>query len=239
MGKLNIDAVILCGGLGTRLRSVVTDKPKVLAQIGKDTCLDVLARNLFSFGIRRLILATGYLGEQIEAHVKKTPLYKKGTVVFSKEEKPLGTGGALKKALSLVKSEHFFLANGDTLFNLSLGALARFHKKNDAKLSIVISPRIREDGGGVNIDSAGRIVGFRERASLKELPFMSDGIYLFEKDSVSKHLPTQKIFSLEYDFFPEFIKKNAVFGFCSQEQFFDIGTPERYSKALKHYTAEK
>ena len=237
MNLSDCDAVILCGGLGTRFRSVMKDKPKSLAPIGGEACLDILAKKLFSFGVRRIILATGYLGEQVEGHVKRTSLYKKGTVLFSKEEKPLGTGGALKKALSLVKSEHFLVANGDTLFRFSLGAFARFHKKNNAKLSIAISPRTYDDNGGVSIDRDGRIIGFRERASLREMPFMSEGIYLFERDAVAKHLPSQKTFSLEYDFFPGFIQRNAVFGFRSQGQSFDIGTSERYSKALKHYTA--
>lgn len=229
----NTDAVILCGGLGTRLRSVIPDIPKVLAPIGKETCLDILTKQLFTSGIRRIILATGYLGEQVQAHVEKTPLYKKGTVLFSREEKPLGTGGALKRALVLVKSKHFLLANGDTLFKFSLDGLVRFHQTKNADMILAVSPRLGEDSGGIVLDESCRITDFLERGSIEKAPLMSDGVYLINVATIVKQMPRRKIFSLEMDVLPEFIKNNKCFGFYAESGCFDIGTPKRYGKAKK------
>lgn len=237
MGKNDIDAVILCGGLGTRLRTVIKNRPKVLARVGREACLDLIAGNLFSNGFKRIILATGYLEAQVRSHVEKTPLYKKGSVFFSKEKKPLGTGGAMRHALPLVQSTHFLLVNGDTLFDVPLRSFWDFHQKIGAKLSIAIFPRKREDSGGIEIDNRGRITCFSERINKEAAPFMSSGVYFMEKNAVLKNMPSKKVFSLEYDFFPDFVKTNMAFGFRSGGHFFDIGTPKRYSEALKHYIA--
>ena len=228
-----IDVVILCGGLGKRLRLVVFDQPKVLAKIGEKTFLDILIDNLLMHGFKNIILSVGYLKEQIKNHFNFDDDKKYDyTITFSEEEEPLGTGGALKKAKPLIRSNPFMVMNGDSICKVDLRSFVNFHTEKKALLSMVlVRLKTAQDYGSVTLDESQRITSFNEKIAGRSENVINAGIYLMEKDIFS-YMPEQNRFSLEYDLFPKIITSKC-YGFLTESEFIDIGTPERYEKAIK------
>jgi len=227
-----IDVVILCGGLGKRLRPVVFGQPKVLAKIGEKTFLDILIHNLLLYGFKNIVLSVGYLKEQIKNHFNFN--YDKNyhyTITFSEEEEPLGTGGALKKAKPLIRSNPFMVMNGDSICKVNFRNFVDFHIEKKALLSIILAhSRTAKDYGSVTLDDLQRITGFNEKITGKSENIINAGVYLMEKDIFS-YMPKLNRFSLEYGLFPKIIN-NRCYGFLTESEFVDIGTPERYEKAI-------
>lgn len=227
----HIPIVVLCGGQGSRLRPVLKDRPKILAPIGKVTLLDITLSALLQAGFEKIFLSVGYLKEQIERHVKENNYQ----VIISSESEPLGTGGALAATLSNIgNAEHFFAMNGDMIFDLDFAALHHFHLKKRALMSMALMHPYEGDVGTlVELNAVERITGLRnkktEEVSNKEM-FLNAGVYLFKKEAVG-FFPATKCFSLEQDVFPELLKK-PCYGFKTRSYCVDIGTPERYARAL-------
>ncbi|MBU2044110.1 MAG: NTP transferase domain-containing protein [Candidatus Omnitrophica bacterium] len=222
----NIDVVILCGGKGERLQSVLADKPKVLADINGKPFLDLLITNLKRFSFKRFILSVGYKREEVIEYFKD-----REDIVFSEEESALGTGGGLKKAEKLVTSDLFLAINGDSFCDLDFNKVFNFHQSKKAFTTLVLV-KARESGdcGIVTLDDFGQIKDFSERADSQKQGFMNAGIYFMEK-TIFSYMP-KGIFSLEYDLFPKLKNKNC-FGYVTEQQLVDIGTPERYEQAKK------
>ncbi|MDP3948320.1 MAG: nucleotidyltransferase family protein [bacterium] len=224
------DAFILCGGKGTRLRSVVSEQPKVLAEIGGRPFLDILLEDLFLSGFRKIHLGVGYMKEYIIDRYRHDP-----RIIFSEEEGPLGTGGAIKRATPLFSGEHVLVMNGDSFCAVDYGRFYDFHLKNNAFLSIVLAKESdRADAGNVAIDGTGRITSFREKSPAENGErFINAGIYLMRRD-VFKHMPAKNVFSIEHDFFPNVLEK-PCYGFVVDGEVMDIGTPERYWKINEYF----
>lgn len=227
-----IDAVILCGGLGKRLRPVVFSQPKALAKIGEKTFLGVLIHSLVVQGFKNMILSVGYRKEQIKNHFNlncdKNYDY---TITFSEEEEPLGTGGALKKAKSQVGSNPFMAMNGDSICRVNLRSLIHFHVEKRALLSVVLArSRSARDYGSVTLNDLQRITSFNGKIIGKRENLINAGVYVMEKDIFS-YMPEQNTFSLEYDLFPKIVD-NGCYGFLTEGEFIDIGTPGRYKRAI-------
>ena len=228
-----MDVVILCGGLGKRLRPVVIGQPKVLAKIGDTTVLDILIDNLIMQGFKNIILCVGYLKEQIKSHYGMNYDY---TITFSEEGEPLGTGGALKNAKTLIRSNPFMVLNGDSICNVDFRSFVDFHIEKEALLSIVlVRSNTAEDYGSVIIDNSQRVTEFNEKIEGRTENIINAGLYLMEKDIFS-YMPMQSKFSLEYDLFPKIVD-NRCYGFLTEGEFIDIGTPERYEKAKEMFSA--
>ena len=230
-----IDVVILCGGLGKRLRPVVIGQPKVLAKIGERAFLDILIDNLIMQGFKNIILCVGYLKERIKRHYGKNHDY---TITFSEEEEPLGTGGALKNAKTLIRSNPFMVLNGDSICNVDFRSFIDFHIEKEAFVSIVlVRSNTAEDYGSVILDGSQRITAFNEKVAggSRSENIINAGLYLMEKDIFS-YMPMQSKFSLEYDLFPKIVD-NRCYGFLTEGEFIDIGTPERYEKAKEMFSA--
>ena len=136
----NIDVVILCGGLGKRLQSVIHNQPKVLAKIWDTTFLDILLNKISTYGFKNIILCTGHLKENIKKYVE---YYYNNTndynIKFSEEETPLGTGGAIKNAKLLINSDNFIVMNGDSICDIDFNEFYKFHINNNAIISIILS----------------------------------------------------------------------------------------------------
>ncbi len=226
----NIDAFILCGGQGTRFRSVLPNAPKSLAPFNEKPFLDILIEILLAQGVRRIILGVGYLKDHIKNKYQDIP-----HIVISEELAPLGTGGALKNAEPFITSADVLVTNGDSIVRgLDYGAFYDFHKKEQALVSIALAaPRADKDFGGVLLDENHRIVAYTEKQNLDAHPFMSGGVY-FMKRSVFELMP-KDAFSLEYDFFPR-LANDSLYGFVSSGEVIDIGTPERYEHAKKIFS---
>lgn len=229
----NINVVILCGGLGTRLRPVIADQPKVLAHIGEEPLLKLLLERLSSAGFKRIILCVGYLKKKVKEYVRNKNIRDKNLeIVFSEEVNPLGTGGALKKALGLVRSDNFLVMNGDTLVPVNFRSFYNFHRKNHALLSLILTRGSSKAGGNLKINKTGRVISFQEKKEIvkDKNPFLSAGVYLMHR-SISSYFPSKRSFSLEYELFPKLVGER-FYGFPIQEKFLDIGTPAGYFKAL-------
>lgn len=225
-----MDIVILCGGLGTRLKSVTGDAPKVMAEVDGKPFLDVIIEYLKDQGFQRIILCTGYQAQTVERYYQENSHDMR--IVFSREEEPLGTGGALKNTRSLIESDIFFVMNGDSFCPINLKNFLGFYEKQKTIAALAVS-KVDEskDYGGIVLDKEYRILGFYEKADVpvgSTAGYVNAGIYCFNKKLFSL-MPEMKKFSMEYDVFPKLIQEN-IYGFLIDEKFFDIGTPERLKK---------
>lgn len=224
MNLAGIDVVVLCGGLGTRLRNIVTDRPKPMAEIGDRPFLDILLGYASSFGFRRFILCTGHMGSFIEEYYRTKG--SAGTeVVISEEKQPLGTAGAIRNAKGLIKGRMFVALNGDSLCRLDMARFVRFHDERGAFATIALSPVENAKGYGVvTLGKEGRITAFNEKSSGGP-GHVNAGVYVFDR-ALLDEIPEGRNISLEYDIFPKVLDKKLL-GYVVDEKLFDIGTPER------------
>ena len=222
--------VILCGGQGTRLRAVVSDRPKPMAEINERPFLDLLLDLTVRAGFRRVILCTGHLGHVIENYYGQPR--RSLQILFSHEGSPLGTGGAVKHAESVIQSSPFLVMNGDSFCAVDLCEFLEFHYRHAGLLSIVVGPGgSAQDYGRVLLNEDHQIITFAEKGPKHTDGAANAGIYLFETDVLSA-IPASIPYSLERDLFPRLVER-ACFGYRTHEQIIDIGTPERYEIA-KH-----
>ncbi|MGA1868158.1 MAG: nucleotidyltransferase family protein [bacterium] len=222
----NIEVLILCGGKGTRLRTIINDRPKPMAEIHGVPFLDILLDMLASHGLVNYILCIGHMGEYIERYYRETK--PDLNIRFSRESKPLGTGGAIKNAQELIGGNHFIILNGDSYCNLDFEKFIDFHIQKEAALTIAVSDVMdSHDYGTISIDKEKRLISFNEKTNTRGRSCVNAGIYCMNKDIFSL-MHAKDTFSLEYDFFPT-ILTNRCFAYITQQPFFDIGTPERYN----------
>ncbi|KPK41110.1 MAG: hypothetical protein AMJ78_06400 [Omnitrophica WOR_2 bacterium SM23_29] len=223
-----IDVLILCGGEGKRLRGIIEDRPKPMAEIRGRPFLDILIDYIASQGFRRFILCAGYKGEIVRRYYKN----KHGSlnILVLKESKLLGTAGAIKNAESIIKSNPFLVMNGDSFCSLDLHKFINFHKEKKASFSMVlVNTKANKDYGVVNIDSSRRIISFSEKIKAKKGVLINSGIYLFGKRIFSV-IEAGKKLSLECDIFPRIVAE-GFYGYVTKGRFIDIGTPDRYERA--------
>ncbi|PKN70592.1 MAG: galactokinase [Deltaproteobacteria bacterium HGW-Deltaproteobacteria-10] len=223
-----IDVVILCGGLGTRLRAISPDMPKALMPFAGRPFIDILIESLLPFGFRRFVLCVGHLREKIRENFQARDY----DVVFSEEEEPLGTGGALKNAASIIGSSSFLAMNGDSICPVDFSRFHSFHIQKDGIVSLVLAePLPGQDYGAIEVDGNQRVISFKEKKECRNTMFINGGIYLMKRD-VFGLMPALARFSLENDFFPKIISEGC-YGFRTNAEVIDIGTPERYLYALQ------
>lgn len=217
-----MEAIILCGGLGTRLRAVVKDMPKPMAPVGGRVFLEFIFEYLKTQGVKSVILAVSYKYEVIQEHFKDSFLGIK--IRYSIEKEPLGTGGAIKEALKLCEGGEVFVLNGDSIFEINLKNL----RLEGEKICLALKKMINfERYGAVSVDETGRILEFKEKCFCKE-GLINGGIYLLSKDIFEGFLLSNR-FSFE-----EFLEKNyKVLGARAEifeGYFIDIGIPQDYEK---------
>lgn len=222
-----MDAIILAGGFGTRLRSVVSDVPKPMAQIVDKPFLSYLLKYLQNFDVKNVILCTGYKHEVIEEYYSTN--FELLDIEYSMEDEPLGTGGAIKKALSMIKSDNAIILNGDTLFNINLSECINLHVKENADITIALKYLSDFDRYGSVKVYENHIIGFEEK-KYKEYGYINGGIYI-----VNKHLfdpySLPMTFSFEKEILESKVNELRMVGYKSSSYFIDIGIPEDYEKA--------
>ena len=229
-----MEAILLCGGLGTRLRSVVSDRPKPMADIAGKPFLHYLVKMLSESGVKHLIFALGYMGEQIEAYFKSGDDYGL-SISYSYEDSPLGTGGAIRNALSHVSGENVLVLNADTYFHTDYESLLREQLKNKAAMTIA-SRKIEDISryGAILKDESGRILRWNEKMSSDqaEAPCpgeINGGIYVMQKSLIEK-IPEGKQ-SLENDCIPAWLEDGLYLQAVPSDGYFmDIGIPEDYAQ---------
>lgn len=225
----NIPALLLVGGLGTRLQSVLPSIPKPLAQVGNAPFLQLLVRQLRSQGIRHLIMCSGHLADQVQRE------FGDGSILdvkidYSKEPRPLGTAGAVKFAQSLISTASDFIAmNGDSFLELDFGGFLKFHKRHGGIVSMAVC-KVPDAGryGTVQCDEHGRVRGFVEKSGKPSPGLINAGVYFF-KHQVLQEIPDGPS-SLEKEVFPRLLNR-GVYAFPQSGKFIDIGTPEDYARA--------
>lgn len=233
-----MEAVVLAGGLGTRLRKVVASLPKSLAPIGEQPFLNYLFGWLRGQGVTEVILAVGHRRKAIvEYYARRQP---QGMCLrYSVETTPLGTGGALRKVRSLLRGEEFLALNGDSIFDVDLRQMLSFHRRHRSMATLALaSPAQTGRYGSVLLDGRGRIKAFVEKqaapapdgSGCANLPrWISGGLYIMNKE-IFRHIPRRQEVSLEKEVFPRLIGR-PFYGFPWRGYFIDIGIPEDYQKA--------
>ena len=226
-----MQAIILCGGLATRLGETAKTLPKILLEIAGKTVLEWQIQLLGDAGVTEVVLASGHLHDVL--HERVGGVYAGMRVRYAREEKRLGTGGAVQNAMKQVDTSPFFVLNGDILFaNFSLREmLAQFRKGMMGVLLSVHVPDIRPYGEIVS-DSDGKIQAFREKQPIYRPGYVNGAIYLFDQSIANAFPKGQEVFSLERDIFP-FV--SHLYALQTDADWIDIGVPERLAYAREHF----
>ena len=222
------EAVILAGGLGTRLRDVVPSLPKPMAPIRGRPFLSYQLDYLAAQGIRRVVLSVGYCWEALRDHFGDH--YHAIQLDYAVEPEPLGTGGGMRLALAQATRDPVFVLNGDTFFPVELRTLAAFHEAKGADVSLALAfMRDARRYGTVELDSNQRIVGFTEK-SAREQGLINGGVYVLRRGLLEDQAPRQA-FSFEKDVLEPRCHSLRCFGLVSSAYFIDIGVPADYQRA--------
>ena len=229
------EAIILAGGFGTRLRHLIKDVPKPMAPVNGIPFLQFLLKKLQKSGIEHVILSTGYLHEKIETYFGHS--FENLSITYSREFEPLGTGGAIKLALTKAQTEHISILNGDTLFDIDLSRFIRFYQEKGEYLAIAL--RKVEDVsryGAVKINEENKIIGFAEKNELQGEGLINGGIYLLNRKLFTTQ-KEEKTFSFEKDILEKQYQTNNFFGLPFDSYFIDIGISKDYNRAQTELSA--
>lgn len=221
-----MQAILLAGGLGTRLRSVVSDRPKPMALIEDRPFMEYVVRGLARFGITDIIFAVGYKGSMVEEH------FGDGTAFgirasYAYEEELLGTAGAIKNAGRFVTEDSFFVLNADTFYRIDYGRLVTIKEENGLDMALVLRevPDVSRYGAAV-LDGV-MLTGFNEKAKEAGPGTINGGVYLMSRKLLDE-IPAGKV-SLEHEMIPGWMKEGRrLGGFVNDGYFIDIGVPDDY-----------
>ncbi|RMH70588.1 MAG: hypothetical protein D6675_08880 [Gemmatimonadetes bacterium] len=219
--------VILAGGFGTRLRSEVADRPKPMGLIAGKPFLQYQLEYLYSFGLTEFILCVGYKADQI------MDFFGDGSsfgiqIDYAREEKPLGTAGALKNA---GLNEPFLALNGDSFLRVDITQVLTFYQKVHAPVIVCRYVTDASRYGAVQFDAHQRIIAFQEKAKAHGAGWINAGIYVLNPDLMMTIPPHQKV-SIEQETFPAYLER-GMYAFPSEDYFIDIGTPQSYQQAQR------
>lgn len=231
----HVTAVILAGGSGSRLRSMVADRPKVLAMVLGRPFLAYLLDQLTAAGITRAVLCTGYMGELVQGEFGD--FHGPISLAYSRELSPMGTAGALRLALPFCDSETLLVMNGDTYCKADHAAFLAWHTAQGSEATLLL---VRAAGpslyGCVDMDEKGRLLSFSEKGNNQETGWINGGTYLLSRSRLLS-IPAGKTASLEREVFPAWLEK-GIHGYKSEGRFLDIGTPETFA-AAKYFFENK
>jgi len=227
------EAIILAGGMGTRLQPVVGELPKCLAPVAGRPFLSYLLDSSKKQGIKKFIFALGHKSDQIESFVKKS--LPEGSYSFSVEEQPLGTGGAIYKACTLAAGRNVIVLNADTFFGIMYSNLTIIHELRKADCTLALKPMQAFDRyGAVEIERQ-VVTGFGEKKFHKD-GLINGGVYALSVASfLQKSFPAN--FSFERDYLEKNYRSGKFLAMVSDAYFVDIGVPEDYQRAQEELVA--
>jgi NDP-sugar pyrophosphorylase family protein len=231
-GSMSIsEALILAGGKGTRLQDSVKDRPKPLAVVAGRPFIEWLLIMLHSQGIRRVVICTGHMGKMIESHLGDGSRFDLDLVYVS-DPFPLGTGGALRNALSSLNSASPLVLNGDSYFRIDVKRLSDFHFLRQAQATILLA-NVQDSSrfGSVAADADGKVTAFHEKTSDNHPAWINAGVYLVNRDIIGS-IPTNRAVSLEREVFPGLIG-HGLYAKSEDGLFWDIGTVESYESSTR------
>jgi len=226
-GVNTVQAVVLAGGLGTRLRSRVTDLPKPMAPIAGRPFLEYLLDRLDSAGCDRVALATGHLSEAIESHFGHR--YRALEIGYSRERTPLGTGGAIVQALRTLPRVPTLVLNGDSLLEVDLAAFWAWCDADPGADAVVVRAQPDVSRYGAVTLASDRVLTFGEKGASGP-GFVNAGIYRLRLATFDM-FSTPSAFSIELDFLQPHARELGLRAYVSEGRFIDIGVPEDYDRA--------
>lgn len=224
------EAIILAGGLGTRLRPAVPDLPKCMAPVAGHPFLHYLIDYFHTQGIRRFIFSLGYKHKVIEEFLAGEFAGLPAEYVCVVEEEPLGTGGAVLLSAAHALSPNVLVLNGDTFFEVDARVLADLHERKNADCTLSLKPMNNmERYGVVDLDEEKRIISFREK-NFYPKGLINGGVYALKIASLPA-APLSGKFSLEKDYLEKLFDDRPFYGCVQDGYFIDIGIPDDFNKA--------
>ncbi|MCF8225213.1 MAG: nucleotidyltransferase family protein [Bacteroidales bacterium] len=223
------EAIILAGGFGTRLQSVVTGVPKPMAPVRNKPFLEYLLNHLIDYGIEHVVLSVGYKAEMIQSYFGKK--FHSMDISYALEKEPLGTGGGIQLAMNDIPGTGTFILNGDTFFDVNLDDLADFHFSNQSDLTV--SAKIMKDSSRYGtLEVKGTLVtDFKEKGTVTS-GMINGGVYI-TRTNIFRKFDMPSKFSFEKDFLEKKLQKLKICAMSSNAYFVDIGIPEDYERAQK------
>ncbi len=220
-------AIILAGGLGTRLRSVISASPKCLALVAGRPFIDYVIEHAKDHGIENFVFALGYKSKDIISHLKAN--HRDLNYKYTIESTPLGTGGGILLASQAIDDNPFYVFNGDTLFMADLNAMETLHTDQNSKITIALKPMNNFDRYGTVIVEDNKVTAFCEKQFTSQ-GLINGGIYLMDK-SILNGFENDTVFSFEKEVLEPLSQQNLITALPFDSYFIDIGIPEDYSKA--------
>jgi D-glycero-alpha-D-manno-heptose 1-phosphate guanylyltransferase len=224
----DLSVAVLAGGLGTRLRSIVSDRPKALAEIHGRPFLAYLLDRLSATGVSSVVLCTGYFGRQIEEAFGEC--HGNLRILYSQEVQPLGTGGALRLALPYLISDPVLVLNGDSFCAFDFKSFWNWHCARGSKATMLLTQvPDTQRFGSVEVAPDGAIIRFGEKVMGSVAGSINAGVYLLSREVIESIRPNANV-SLEHQVFPTLVPK-GLYGYPGGGRFLDIGTPEDFAAA--------
>jgi D-glycero-alpha-D-manno-heptose 1-phosphate guanylyltransferase len=218
-----MEAIILAGGYGTRLQPVVNEVPKPMAPIAGTPFLELLLKYISNYNFSRVIISLGYMYEKVISYFGDS--FDGLELVYEVEDKPLGTGGAIRAGIERCLNDHVFVFNGDTFIELNLNRMMNLWVMNNQP--IIVGKKMNKTSRYAQIEVFdGKVTGFKENHD-GGLGIINAGCYLITKQQL-KNYKVGEVFSFEKDHLPSYVENNAVDVFISEGYFIDIGIPEDY-----------
>ena len=221
-----MEAIILAGGFGTRLREMVPDFPKPMAPVAGRPFLEILLTSLSRKGFRHVVLSLGYMADKVVTHFGDH--FSGIALDYEIELTPLGTGGAIRQAMSHCHADHVFVFNGDTYINLEAQDVEDHWQKHRAPIIVACEVPDTARYGRLDIER-GRVLGFVEKGETGP-GLINAGCYVLP-NTIINDFPLDESFSLEADFLAKAVGKQRFDLFVSKGHFIDIGVPEDYVRA--------
>lgn len=224
------EAIILAGGLGTRLRDAVPDLPKCMAPVNGHPFIAYVIKKLQSQGISRFIFSLGYRSEAFTRFINE--ILPEGSYELVVEKEPLGTGGAIRFAMNHAVTEDIVVVNGDSIFATDITAQYDLHNQRKSACTLALKPMKDFDRYGVvEMDPDQRIVHFREKQAYSK-GLINGGVYIINKAQFTAISFPEK-FSFETEYLQKYYKEELIYGIEQEGYFIDIGIPEDYQRAQK------
>lgn len=232
------EAIILAGGFGTRLQSVVNDVPKPMAPINNIPFLNYVFDYLKFYQIEHVVLSTGYLAEKILDYYKEE--FNGIKISYTKEETPLGTGGGIRLAMTKCTTTDVLVLNGDSFFDVDINIHYSNHVLKQANCTLALR---KVDNaaryGTIQLGDLNAIDAFKEKDSVEREGLINGGVYILNREIYLSKTEVNSAFSIEKDFYEKRIKELTIFGFEYNGYFIDIGIPEDYKKAQDEFKGFK
>lgn len=232
------EAIILAGGFGTRLQTVVNDVPKPMAPINNIPFLNYVFDYLKHYQIQHVVLSTGYLADKILDYYKDE--FNGIKISYAKEETPLGTGGGIRLAMTKCTTQDILVLNGDSFFDVDINIHYSNHVSKQADCTLALR---KVDNaaryGTIQLGISNVIDAFKEKDSIEREGLINGGVYILNRETYLSKTEADSVFSIEKDFYEKRIKELYIFGFEYNGYFIDIGIPEDYKKAQDDFKGFK